>query len=81
MLTPNKHQADALPDKQNVIHFVIASEKGQFEQLGETLEQRLAAYKSAIRDSAQLPVEGSWIAGIHLNNGIPHAHVIISRQR
>jgi hypothetical protein len=81
MLTPNKHQADALPDKQDVIHSVIASEKGQFEQLGKTLEERLAAYNTAIRDSAQLPVKGSWIAGIHLNNGIPHTHVIISRQR
>lgn len=80
MLTPNKHQADALPDKQDVIHFVIASEKGQFEQLGQNLAQRLAAYKSAIRDSTQLPAEGSWIAGIHLNNGIPHAHVIISQR-
>jgi hypothetical protein len=81
MLTPNKHHADALPDKQDVIHFVIASEKRHFEQLGQTLVQRLAAYKSAIRDSAQLPVEGGWIAGIHLNNGIPQTHVIISRQR
>lgn len=49
MLTPNKHQAGVVPDKQDVIHFVIAPEIGQFDQLGQTIEERLAAYKNAIR--------------------------------
>ena len=79
MLTPNKHQAGAVPDKQDVIHFVIAPEIGQFDQLGQTPEERLAAYKNAIRESAQVLVEGTWVAAIHLNTGIPHAHVTISQ--
>jgi len=79
MLTPNKHRTDTFSDKQDVIHFVIALENGEFEQLGETLEGRLAAYKTKIRQSLQDLGEGTWIAGIHLNTGIPHAHVTISR--
>lgn len=81
MLTPNKHRTDAFPDKQDVIHFVIALENGEFEQPGKTLEEQLAAYKTRIRQSVRnLVVEGTWIAGIHLNTGIPHAHVTITRQ-
>ena len=30
----------ALPEKEDIIHIVISPEKGQFEQLGETLEER-----------------------------------------
>ena len=81
MLTPNKHRTDAFPDKQDVIHFVIALENGEFEQPGETLAARLAAYKTKIRQSAQNLGQGAWIAGIHLNTGIPHAHVTITRQQ
>lgn len=80
MLTPNKHRTNAFPDKEDVIHFVIALENGDFEQPGETREERVAAYKTLVRQSVQHLEEGAWIAGIHLNNGIPHAHVTISRQ-
>ena len=79
MLTPNKHQAGVVPDKQDVIHFVIAPEIRQFDQLGHTIEERLAAYKSAIRKSIQLLVQGTWVAAIHVNTGIAHAHVTISQ--
>ena len=79
MLTPNKHQAGVVPDKQDVIHFVIAPEIGQFDQLGHTIEERLAAYKNAIRESSHVSVESTWLAAIHLNTGIAHAHVTISQ--
>ena len=73
----------ALAEKEDVIHIVISPEKGQFEQLGETLEERLEAFKEVIREAAQEIekevefVELYWIAGIHLNTDIPHAHLAI----
>lgn len=75
----------ALPEKEDIIHIVISPEKGQFEQLGETLEERREAFKEIIREAAQEIekevnfVELTWIAGIHLNTDIPHAHLAISR--
>lgn len=75
----------ALPEKEDIIHIVISPEKGQFEQLGETLEERHEAFKEIIREAAQEIekevnfVELTWIAGIHLNTDIPHAHLAISR--
>jgi hypothetical protein len=80
MLPPTKQQADALSEKEDVIHFVISLEKGQFEQLGETLKERLKAFKEIIRVAAQETAnEASWIASIHFNTEIPHAHLAISR--
>ena len=79
MPPPIKQQAHA-PEKEDVIHFVISPEKGQFDQLGETLKERLKAFKEVIREAAQeTPKEASWIAGIHLNTEIPHAHLAIGR--
>ena len=75
----------ALPEKEDIIHIVISPEKGQFEQLGETLEERREAFKEIIREAAQEIekevefVELSWIAGIHLNTELPHAHLAFSR--
>ena len=79
------HPTGALAEKEDVIHIVISPEKGQFEQLGETLEERREAFKEIIREAAQEIekevefVELSWIAGIHLNTEIPHAHLALSR--
>ena len=75
----------ALAEKEDVIHIVISPEKGQFEQLGETREERFEAFKEVIREAAQEIekevefVELYWIAGIHLNTDIPHAHLAICR--
>src|SRR5215213_7691306 len=75
----------ALAEKEDVIHIVISPEKGQFEQLGETREERFEAFKEVIREAAQVIekevefVELYWIAGIHLNTDIPHAHLAICR--
>ncbi len=75
----------ALPEKEDIIHIVISPEKGQFEQLGETLEERREAFKEIIREAVREIekevefVELSWIAGIHLNTEIPHAHLAFSR--
>ena len=80
MRPPIKQQAGALPEKEDVIHFVISPEKAQFEQLGETLKERLTAFKEVIRVTAQEAAnEASWIAAIHLNTDIPCAHLAISR--
>ena len=75
----------ALAEKEDVIHLVISPAKGQFEQLGETREERLEAFKEVIREAVQEIqkevefVELYWIGGIHLNTDIPHAHLAISR--
>lgn len=75
----------SLPEKEDIIHIVISPEKGQFEQLGETLEERREAFKEVIREAVREIekevefVDLSWIAGIHLNTEIPHAHLAFSR--
>ena len=75
----------SLAEKEDIIHIVISPEKGQFEQLGETLEERREAFNEVIREAAKEIekevefVELSWIAGIHLNTDIPHAHLAFSR--
>ena len=76
---------DTQAQKEDVIHMVISPEKGQYEDLGETREERYDAFKEIIRDAARVIekevnfVELYWIAGIHLNTDIPHAHLAICR--
>src|SRR5260370_7408469 len=41
-----------LPEKEDVIHLVISLEAESFEQLGETHEERVQAFKDIIRDTA-----------------------------
>ena len=75
----------ALAEKEDVIHIIISPEKGEFEKLGDTPEERIEAFKEIIREAAQEIetevnlVELHWVAGIHLNTDIPHAHMAISR--
>src|SRR5215218_5366824 len=52
MLPPIKHYPDALIEG-GVMHFLITPEKGQFEQLGQTLDERLKAFKKLICKTAQ----------------------------
>jgi hypothetical protein len=84
MLPPIKHQAGTFAGKEDVMHVVISPEKRQFEQLGETLEERLRAFKELIRQAAQAFlltfefVELRWNAAIHFNTETPHAHLAIS---
>ena len=76
---------DTQAQKEDVIHMVISPEKGQYEDLGETSEERYDAFKEIIREAARVIekevnfVELYWIAGIHLNTDIPHAHLAICR--
>jgi len=76
---------DTQAQKEDVIHMVISPEKGQYEDLGETREERYDAFKEIIREAAREIekevnfVELYWIAGIHLNTDIPHAHLAICR--
>jgi hypothetical protein len=73
------------PQSNEVIHLIISPEEGSFEGLGATFEQQIAAFKDIIRDvSRQIENEVNfdelrWIAGIHLNTDLPHAHMAISR--
>jgi hypothetical protein len=75
-----------LPEKEDVIHLVISLESESFEQLGDTHEERIQAFKDIIRDTAsdiekEVEVyELRFVAGIHLNTVNPHAHLAISRQ-
>jgi hypothetical protein len=75
-----------LPEKEDVIHLVISLESESFEQLGDTHEESIQAFKDIIRDTAgeiekEVDVyELRFVAGIHLNTDNPHAHLAISRQ-
>jgi len=75
-----------LPEKEDVIHLVISLESESFEQLGDTHEERIQAFKDIIRDTAseiekEVEVyELRFVAGIHLNTDNPHAHLAIGRQ-
>ena len=68
------------------MHFLITPEKGQFEELGQTLDERLKAFKELVCKTARgllfnlESIELRWVAAIHVNNEIPHAHLAISRQ-
>ena len=76
---------DTQAQKEDVIHMVISPEKGHYEDLGQTREERYDAFKEIIREAAKVIekevnfVELYWIAGIHLNTDIPHAHLAICR--
>src|SRR5215216_3668450 len=77
---------DTQTQKEDVIHMVISPEKGQYEDLGQTREERYDAFKEIIRDEVARVIEKEvnfvelyWIAGIHLNTDIPHAHLAICR--
>src|SRR5712692_2266163 len=75
-----------LPEKEDVIHLVISVEPESFEQLGDTHEERIQAFKDIIRDAAteiekEVEVyELRFVAAIHLNTDNPHVHLAISRQ-
>src|SRR5574341_1324265 len=75
-----------LPEKEDVIHLVISFETESFEQLGDSHEERIQAFKDIIRDTAgeiekEVNVyELRFVAGIHLNTDNPHAHLVIGRQ-
>src|SRR5215216_4840074 len=76
---------DTQAQKEDVIHMVISPEKGHYEELGQTREERYDAFKEIVREAAHVIekevnfVELYWIAGIHLNTDIPHAHLAICR--
>ncbi len=76
---------DTQAQKEDVIHLVISPEKGHYEELGQTRAERYDAFKEIVREAAKVIekevnfVELYWIAGIHLNTDIPHAHLAICR--
>lgn len=75
-----------LPEKEDVIHLVISLEPESFEELGDTHDERIQAFKDIIRDAASEIerevdfYELRFVAGIHLNTDNPHVHLAISRQ-
>src|SRR5712692_8368709 len=75
-----------LPEKEDVIHLVISLEAESYEQLGDTHEERIQAFKDILRDTAseiekEVEVyELSFVAAIHLNTDNTHVHLAISRQ-
>jgi hypothetical protein len=76
----------SLAEKEDLVHIVVSLEKEDFEQLGETREEQIEAFKEIIREAAEEIenevnfVELHWVAGIHLNTEHPHAHIAISRE-
>ena len=76
---------DTQAQKEDVIHMVISPETGNYEALGHTRQERYDAFREIIRDAVKVIekevnfAELYWIAGIHLNTDIPHAHLAICR--
>jgi|GEM_PF-1701715 len=76
---------DTHAQKEDLIHMAISPEKGNYEGLGETREERYDAFMEIIREAGKVIekevnfVEVFWISGIHLNTDIPHAHLAICR--
>jgi hypothetical protein len=76
---------DTQAQKEDVIHMVISPEKGHYEELGQTRGKRYDAFKEIVREAVKVIekevnfVELYWVAGIHLNTDIPHAHLAICR--
>jgi len=76
---------DTKAQKEDVIHIVISPEMGHYEELGQTRQERYDAFKEIIREAVKVIekevnfTELYWIAGIHLNTDIPHAHLAICR--
>ena len=73
------------PESEEVIHLVISPEAESFESLGDTHDERMESFKDLIREAAEEIEKETgleelrWVAGIHLNTDLPHAHVAISR--
>lgn len=69
----------------DLIHMVISPEQGVYEEIGEAREERYDAFREIIREACKVIekkvdfVELYWIAGIHLNTDVPHAHIAICR--
>lgn len=73
------------PAKEDIIHLVISTTQEEFDRLGSTQEERLAALREITRDMAKeieiatQAEELLWFAGIHLNTDNPHVHMAIGR--
>lgn len=72
-------------EKEDVIHVVVSPERGTFERVGKTDEERQDSFREAVRESVreierELKVRSlSWFGGLHGNTRTPHAHLAISR--
>jgi hypothetical protein len=70
---------------EDLIHAVISPERGSFERAGMTHEERLEAFRDAIRDAVRvMQVELRvkrlfWVGGFHGNTLTPHGHLAFSR--
>lgn len=73
------------PSKEDIIHLVISTYKDEYDRLGGTEEERLAALHELTRERVkEIAVatnveELHWFAGIHRNTDNPHGHLAISR--
>jgi hypothetical protein len=73
------------PSQRDVIHLVISPAEGEYERLGSTEEERVAAFREATRETMKdveqvLKVENlHWVAGVHRNTDRPHVHVAVGR--
>src|SRR5262249_10922535 len=71
------------PAKGDLIHFSVSFEPADFEQLGETDEERKGRLREAAREAMEQvradvrAAEWRWVSGIHLNTSHPHLHFLI----
>ncbi len=86
------HRADHIldpyggqPNKDDLIHFSVMIEEGQFDKLGADEKEKQARFREAVREAmkgmaAELNVEElTWVSGIHRNSQNPHAHIVMNK--
>lgn len=74
------------PDKDDLIHIAVSFNKEDYERLGPTDTERKEQLREVAREAiAEMRTdlrarEMRWIAGIHLNTGNPHIHLLIHKE-
>ncbi|MDX6444385.1 MAG: MobL relaxase [Blastocatellia bacterium] len=87
------HRADRIldpvegrPEKNDLIHFSVMIEPGDFDKLGANEDDKQERFREAVREAmkgvaAELNAEElTWVAGIHRNSENPHAHIVMSKE-
>jgi hypothetical protein len=73
------------PEKNDLIHFSVSFEEGDFDRLGADEKEKQARLRDVVREgmkgmAEELNVERlTWIGGIHRNSDHPHAHLAMHK--
>jgi hypothetical protein len=74
------------PDKNDLIHIAVSFNKQDYERVGPTDDERKEQLREVAREAMGETTrelrarEMRWVAGIHLNTGNPHIHLLIHKE-